>query len=225
MPGPHVFGDGRLSCWVNTPANLNTGRMSGLRALGITDLLLRGSDGTPVLKQKILAAGFTGCGAYWAVDDLPAAEYAARALADIQRWQPGFGDLNIELANDPPLEPYMRQAVTGIRIMKQNYRLRLVIAPRKGGFVPVDLLQGDPNLFVAIENYGGNMDIIYSMADQERMLRQAGVPDEKIATCYAGACTVGGVTGAQRVNCFPLGWTPQRGVVFTDDLLAEAGLL
>ena len=222
--GPHVFGDGRLGCWIISIGNLTTDRMTKLRQLGVTDLLLRGPDGTPAAKSKVLAAGFTGCGAWWAVDGLSVAEYATRCLEDEARWKPGFGDLNIEVG-DAVLAPYMRGVVSGIRMVKKAWRLRLVIAPRKYGYVPVDMLQDDPALYVAIENYGGNMDSMFSEADQERGLRQVGVPDEKIATCYAAACAVGGVTGTQRVNTFPLGFVPTRGVIFTDDLLAQVGLL
>lgn len=222
-PGPHVFGDRRLGCWIVNVQNLTTARMDGLRALGVTDLFVQGGQGTVEVKQAVLRK-FTGCHAWWAVDGLPVAEYVARALADIARWNPGAGDLNIEVP-DQVLGPYMRQSVIGIRMVRRNYRLRLNIAPRKFGYVPVDLLQEDINLYVAIQNYGGNMDAMFSEADQERGLREAGVPDEKISTCYAGGCTVGGITGGQRVNTFPTAFQVQRGVIFTDDLLAQVGLI
>lgn len=231
MPGLHVFGDGRLGCWVGSTsleqalAKTDPNYLARLRALGFTDLFFRGPDGSSTVKQRVLGAGFTGCHAWWAVDGLTAQQYAQRCLADIARWQPGAGDLNIELANDPPLEPYMRSVVTQIRAARPNYRIRLNIGARKGVFVPVDLLQTDPALYVAIQCYAGNMDALFSAPDMERQLRSVGVPDEKIATCYAGACAVGGISGPARVNTFPTAWLPERGVVFTDDLLADGGLL
>jgi hypothetical protein len=229
MAGPHVFGDGRLGVWIDssptTPPNLDPNRLARLRELGFTDAFLRGPEGTTTRKSAVLKAGFVGCSAWWATDGLTAAQYAARALADVARWAPGAGDFNIELGSDAALEPYMRAAVGGFRAQRPNYRLRLNIATRKAGFLPIDLVQSDPNLYACEGTYFGNMDARYSEADALLELLDAGVPLAKAAVCYAGACTVGGVTGAQRVALYPHTWPPRRGVVFDDNLLAEAGLL
>lgn len=229
MTGPHVFEDGRLGVWIDssstTPPNLDHPRLVKLRELGFTDAFLRGPDGTPARKQAVLGAGFVGCHAWWATDELTAAQYATRVLADVARWAPGAGDLNIELPNDAALEPYMRQVVNAIRVPRRSFRLRLNVATRKAGFLPLDLVENDPNLYACEGSYFGNMDDRYSEADALLDLLDAGVPLRKAAVCYAGACTVGGVTGEQRVAIFPHFWPPRRGVVFHDNLLAEAGLL
>ncbi|MGH7347331.1 MAG: hypothetical protein ACREK4_20670 [Candidatus Rokuibacteriota bacterium] len=222
--GPHVFEDGRIGCWIVSVSALDAGRLAALRRLGFTDLFLRGPDGNLVAKRAVLKAGFTGCHAWWAVDGLTAAQYAARALADVARWSPGAGDLNVELGSDAALEPYMRVAVGAIRAAKPNYRLRLNIATRKAGFLPIDLVQNDPNLYACEGAYFGNMDSRYSEADALDDLLAVGVERRKAAVCYAGAVAVGGITGTQRVAGIPQ-WLPRRGVVFQDDLLAEAGLL
>lgn len=229
MPGAHIFGDDRLGCWIVNLGALGD-RLARLRGLGFTDLFLRGPDGTPALKQQVLAAGFSGCHAWWAVDGLTATAYASRALADVQRWGPGAGDFNVELGSDPALEPYMRAAVGAFRAKRPNYRLRLNIAARKGGFLPIDLLQADPQLYACEQSYGdspvGGMTLRFSEADALDRMVAAGVPRHKAAVCYPGAVAIGGVTGpTQRVNGLPNGWLPLRGVVFQDDLLAEAGLL
>lgn len=225
--GPHVFGDNRLGCWI---VNLSAlpGRLSRLRALGFTDLFLRGPDGTVELRKQVAAAGLFAH-AWWAVDGLDPDDYATRALSDIARWQPGAGDLNIELGNDPDLDPYCRTVVGRVRRERPNYRLRLNIAARKGAFMPADLLQSDPQLYVTEQVYGdssaGGMTLRFSEADALDRMIAAGVPRHKASVCYAGATGVGGRTGVERVYGVPNGWLPTRGVVFHDDLLAEAGVL
>lgn len=225
MAGPHVFEDGRLGCWIVNIGALG-GRHAKLHELGVTDLFVRGPDGSPALKAAVLAAGFTGCHAWWAVDGLTAAQYAERVLADVARWSPGAGDLNVELGSDPPLEPYMRAVVGAIRAARPSYRLRLVIAPNKAGFLPLELVQSDPSLYVAIENYGGNMTELYDAQEQELAAGAAGVPASKIASMYAAACEIPGLTQPSvRVNTWPIALPPARGVIFHDELLAQAGLL
>lgn len=224
MAGPHVFEDGRYGCWI---VNLDAlaGRLAALRGLGFTDLFLRGPDGTRGLKADVLEAGFLGCHAWWAVDGLSAAQYAERVLADVARWGPGAGDLNIELATDTALEPYMRAVVSRIRPARRAYRLRLNVAARKGGFVPGDLVASDPQLYACEQVYGDREDLAMSLwfseADALERLTEAGVPAEKAAICFAGALRI----GYRSWPGIPNGWTPRRGVVFHDDLLAEVGLI
>lgn len=226
--GPHVFGDNRLGCWIVNLAALPD-RVARLRALGFTDLFLRGPDGSQALKAVVTGAGFTGCHGWWAVDGLSAVDYTSRALADIARWNPGAGELNIELSNDAALDPYIRTVVAGFRAKRPAYRLRINVAARKGGFLPVDLLQSDPQLFACEQTFAdspsANMASRLSEADALDRMMAWGVPREKASVCYAGAVAVGGMTGLERVAGFPNGWLPTRGVVFHDDLLAEVGLI
>ncbi len=230
-PGVHVFGDGRLGCWVvNLPALRD--RLPRLRtALGgsLTDLFLPRSCTAQDLAD-VRRAGFLGAHLWSAVDGLTAAQYVQRWRDDILRLTfQGACELNIEQGNDVALEPYIRAVVTGLRQHFPARRLRLNVAARKGGFLPVDLLQADPQLYVAEQAYFDSptlsMAARYSEADALSNLLEAGVPFAKAALCYAAACTVGGVTGTRRVNTIPLGWGLRRGVIFHDDLMAEAGLL
>lgn len=231
-PGPHVFRDGRFGCWIITPSNGDVAgkiaeRATALRELGITDLFVRGPDGTTTVKRLALERGFSSCCAYWSPDGLTAAAYAARALADVGRWSPGAGELNIEVGNDPALEPYVRAAVGAFRAQRASYRLRVNVAGRKGGFLPGDLFTADANLYACEQVYLdalGPMTMRLSEADALERLELAGIPREKCAICYAGAVEVGGSTAGKRVAGLPQ-WLPNRGVVFSDDLLAEAGLL
>lgn len=226
MAGPHVFGPGRLGCWIVSISNLTSGRMSKLKALGISDLFLKGPAASVTAKGIVLNAGFNGCHAYWSVDNLGALDYADRTLADIARWGPGAGDLNIELGSDPPLPDYIKTVVQVIRSQRPNYNLRINLAPRKA-FGLQKLSFNDPHLYACQQNYFGNMDQRHSEDEALRDLLAFGVPLAKASICYGAACKVGGVTGAKRVNILPdVGIRVlDRGVIFTDDLLAEAGLL
>jgi len=175
-----------------------------------------------------------------AVDGLTAAQYAARTLADVERAKPGAVELNIELANDPALEPYMRAVVTAIRGKLPSRRLRLNVAPYKGAFLPIDLVTGDPNLYAAEQTYYGDMSRV-SEGEALLDLLEAGVPLRKASLCYGAAALVppwaltGGAPG-EPVRVVGLGtlWTwstgalvrgLRRGIIFSDDLLTDVRLL
>lgn len=230
--GPHVFEDGRLGLWIVNLPKLGE-RLPRLRALGFTDLFLPGPDGTPALKSQVLGAGFTGCHAWWAVHGQTAHDYAQAVLRahGIGGWQPGADDLNVELGSDAALLPYMEQLVAEIRSLRPNLNLRLNVAARKAGFLPIAHLQADAHLYACEQNYaarpGLDMAARFSEADVLDDLLAAGVPREKAAVCYGAAITVGGKTGDERVCCIPQppAFPIRRGVVFQDDLLADAGLL
>lgn len=228
VPGPHVFGDGRLGCWiVNLPALPD--RLAKLRALGFTDLFLHGPTATADDKRRVRAAGFATCSAWWAVDSLDADTYATRTLSDIARWSPAAGELNIELPSDAELGPYIELVHSRIRRQRPQYRLRINVAARKTPFLPADLLTDDEQLYACEQVYAdspqASMAARLSEADALDRAIAYGIPRAKFAPCYAGAVGVGGRTGTDRVNGLPNGWLPTRGVVFHDDLLAEAGLL
>ncbi len=234
MAGAHVFGDDRLGIWIAPTANLAdklADRLPKLRTAvpALTDVFLPRAA-TSEDRQAVLAAGFLGAHMWWAVDGLDPLAYAKRTLADIERAKPGAGDLNIELGTDSALEPYMRVVIATIRAKRPSYRLRLNVAFRKGAFVPADLVQSDANLYVAEQNYvdpPGLSMAPTSAADALLDLLEHGFPMEKAAVCYGAAGSVGGKTGAERVNTLPNGggWLPRRGVVFHDDLMADAGLI
>lgn len=218
--GPHVFRDGRLGVWIVSPANL-PGRLAGLRALGFTDVFLP-RTATKSDVERVRVAGFVGAHLWEAVDGETADEYAERVLADVRRLAVGAADLNVELGSDAALEPFMRRVLRRIRSTMPSRRLRLNVAWRKAGFLPVDLLVDDPNLFACEQNYLGGMEPC-SAADALEHLLAAGVPREKAAVCFGGAGPV--PPAGSRVATFPTGFPPSRGVVFQDDLLAEVGLL
>lgn len=216
-----VFED-RLGVWVISPANLPD-RLPKLKALGLVDVFLP-RDATPADVARVKAGG---CFAHvWAArDGLNASDYANRFLLDNQRLAFGGADLNIEGVADAQLGSYIREVVTLIRAQLRHKRLRLNIAPWKGFALPGDLLVSDGALYACEQNYLGNMDELLSPADVLRDMERGalGLTPDKLTVCYAAACRVRGST--ERLRTLPDLSRMRRGVVFTDDLMAEAGLL
>lgn len=227
MAGPHVFEDGRIGVWNVSLANL-VDRLPKFKAFqhgSITDVFLP-SAATAADAKKVRDGGLF-VGQWWSVDGLSAEDYAKRALADIKRTTCGAGDLNLEMGDDVKLAAFIRRAVGLLRQSRPGFKFRINIAPRKGVFLPRDLILTDSNLYACEQNYFGNMEQRFSEAEALQDLLDAGVPIRKAAICYGAACEVGGVTKKQRVNIlpnFPVHGI-RRGVIFTDDLLVEAGLL
>jgi len=220
-----VFED-RVGLWVISPANLPD-RLWKIKAFGggiIRDLFLPRAAAVADL-QAVKAAGLYAH-LYVSPDGLSAHDYANRTLLDIQRLKPGAVELNIELSADPPLPGYIREAVGLIRGQLPNKRLRINVAPWKGFALPIDLLVSDGALYACEQNYLGNMDELLSPADvlaDAMGTKEGALIPGKFTVCYAAACRVLG--SSERVRTLPDLSRRKRGVIFTDDLMVEAGLL
>jgi hypothetical protein len=213
-----VFED-RLGIYIINAANV-AHRLTSIRGLGIVDVFLP-RTAEPAHFAAVKAAGLFSH--LWTADDgLPAAEYANRTLLDIQRLKPGAGELNIELPSDPPLHSYIATTLELIRKVRPAMRLRINLAPWKGfGVGALDWT--DHNLYVAAQNYEGNMDNLLSPADVLGNLLDYGVPRMRATVCYAAACRVLG--SPDRLRTLPDLARLKRGVIFSDDLCANVGLL
>lgn len=217
-----VFED-RLGLWIITPANL-PGRLAAIRGFQggiIRDLFLPRTAAAAdfaAVRTRGLAAHL-----WVATDGLDPDELAERTLLDLSRLSPGALELNIELPADDPLPGYIDDVVGAIRRVRRSLRIRLNLATWKGFAAPVVRLLTDPNLYVCEGNYLGNMDELVSAADALADLTGHGVPDAKATVCYAAACKVLG--SPARVRTLPDLTRTRRGVIFSDDLMVEAGLL
>ena len=217
-----VFED-RLGLWIGSPASL-PGRLQAIRSFHggiIRDLFLPRTAPASLFGDVRKVGLFAHL--YVTPDGLAASAYADRTLADIAQLKPGACDLNIELSADPPLAAYVETAVRRIRATRQTYRLRVNLAPWKGFAVPAALLAADPALYACEQNYLGNMAELLSPADVLADLVAHGCPASKATVCYAAACRVLG--SPDRLRTLPDLSRTKRGVIFTEDLMAEAGLL
>lgn len=220
----NVFDDGRLGCWIISPSR-GRDRFPKLKAFGITDVFL------PALvssKSDLVAARSAGLFAHaWeAVDGRDVNTYAASVLGNINRLGPGAFDLNTEFNDDAKMEPFIRGLMPRLRNTRPNYYFRLNIAPRKGAFVPTDLVQNDPKLYVCEQNFFGNMQARYAEDEAFRDMYEKGVPLHKAAICYGAHVEAQG-HGSGRFPSIPnLPFRHlQRGCIFNDDLLVDAGLI
>ena len=217
--GPHVFGDGRLGCWFMAGENFSDKlrhRLPLVRRLGVTDAFLPPS-GTLADKGLVKQAGY-----FPALYELPphgmsAGQYAAQTIADVDQLKVAVAELNIEGVTDAALEEFVRDTVSTIRKVKPSLRLRINVVPYKGAYLPADLFTSDAQLFLIVQNYLGNMDTRVAEDEAVRYLHDYGIPEAKISVMY------GAHVGAPRVAALPM--IRLRGSIYSDDLLADAGLI
>lgn len=217
-----VFED-RVGLWVvNLPAlGDRLPRIRTFRGGLIRDVFLPRSASS----SDVAAVRNAGLNAHiWAaVDGLDSAAYAARALEDLARLGNRGLDANLELGADAPLPGYVVDVVRRIRVARPGLRLRVNLAAWKGFAVPASLLASDPNLYVAMQNYLGNMEELLSPLDVARDAEAYGAPAAKLTVVYAAASQVLG--SAVRERTLPDLSRLHRGTIFHDDLMAEVGLL
>ena len=222
--GPHVFGDNRLGCWFIHHSVGFTGklrhRLPGVRALGVTDVFL---PRQATLSDKALVQQ---AGLFSALYETPpagksAVEYATQALADVDNLKMGALELNIEGVPDDDLGSYILTTVQRIRAKKPNLRLRINVVPYKGAYLPADLFASDPQLFLVVQNFTGNMDGRVAENELERNVVDRGVPTSKVSIMYGAFISPG--DGKPRVPTLPE--IRYRGSIFSDDLLTDAGYI
>ena len=222
--GPHVFGDNRLGVWfIYHATGFNSKlrhRLPLVRALGVTDIFLP-RQASLADKQLVQEAGL-----FAALYETPpagksAAEYAAQALADVNALKAGALELNIEGLVDDILDTYIVQTVQAIRARKPNLRLRINVVPRKGAYLPSDLFASDPQLYLIVQNFDGNMDARAAENEIERDVVERGVPASKVSIMYGAH--ISPKLGKPRAPALPE--IRYRGSIVSDDLLADAGYL
>src|SRR3954465_876185 len=231
----NAFDPGRVGLWVNSPANLfplNT--IAGVAGGMFPDVFLpraaTAADMTKVrnttrpdgskLKAQLYEIPLSS--------DTPE-QFAQRVSDDIVRLAPGVVELDIE-RKDSELPGFIHDTVASLRARRPSFLFRVNVEPFKGWALPIDLLQTDPNLYAAEQTYFGDMSRV-SESDVLSDLVGRGVPWSKATICYgaAGPTDLSGSRGITLPNVLYQGHFSGRklsgGMVFTDDLLAEKGLI
>lgn len=213
--------ENRLGVWNITPGNLD-GRLPALAALGFRDVFLpRTADRGNI--ATVRAAGLSAH-VWSAVDGLSAHDYAFRVLLDADRLGPRGFDLNVELSSDAALPEYLQTVLGLIRSHRPNLRVRFNLAAWKGFALSRMPWDRDANIYACEQAYSGaSMDNLLSAGDVLWDMTAWGVPMERATVCYAAACRVLG--SAERLRTLPDLTRLSRGVVFSDDLMHDAGLL
>ncbi len=219
--GPHVYGDNRRGCWFIFAAGFTDKlrhRLPRLAPYNVTDVFLpreaTAADKQLVVESRLFAALYETPPA-----GKTAAEYAEQALADVDRLKYGALELNIEGIADDRLAAFIIDTVGLIRAKKPNLRLRINVVPYKGQFLPAGLFAWDPQLFLVIQNFLGNMDARVAEDELVRNVVERGVPEPKVSVMYGAHISPG--NGRPRVPALPE--MRRRGSIYSDDLLADGG--
>lgn len=227
MTGAHVFKDYRRGLWVASNSNLAdklTHFLPRLRAAipNLTDIFLP-PEATKSHRQQVLGAGFFQH-MYDVAHGRTPVQFADEALNRHRNQNAGALELDFEgsgIGGDWNLASYIEATVARVRKSKPNLPLRVNVVPYKGAFLPVQLINEDPQLFLCVQSYGGNMDVLYAPDDVVWEVVAYGVRPEKVTPMHAVMCSQR--VGAPRQVTLPQ--VRNRGAFYIDDLLLDAGLL
>ncbi len=216
-----VFED-RVGLWIVDPAR-GRSRLPAIKAFGgglIKDTFWPESSAPADLK----AARAAGLYAHVWVDvaGRSAEQLGDDAVAAVTRLGAGALELNIELASDAALAPFVVATLKEVRARRKNLRVRVNLGAWKGFGAPAAELVADPHLYCCEQTYLGDMTRV-SEGDVYHDLLGYGVPEAKLTLCYGAA----GPLPPQhaRGRTLPELGRRRRGVIFTDDLMADVGLL
>ena len=223
--GQNVFGDNRLGLWVAYNANLKDKLIHSLPRLrnavpNLTDLFLP-PEATIDHKDQCRRAGFF-THTYSVAYDRTSVEFAKYALSRRKAQGTGALELNFEggAISDSGMAAYIKATIAQVRKTNPNLPVRINVVPFKGQFLPVSLINTDPQLFVIAQAYGGNMEILYAADEVKRDLTAWGILEEKVSVQHAIMCSG---QGYPRQITMPV--VRGRGSLYIDDLLLDAGLL
>lgn len=227
QPGPHVFGNFRRGLWVASSANLTDKLVHFLPRLrgaipNLTDIFLP-PEATTSHRAQVLAAGFFHS-MYDVAHGRGPVAFADAALKRHGTQKAGALELNFEgsgIGGDWQLAEYMAKTIARVRQSKPNLPVRCNVVPYKGAYLPIELLNEDGNLFLCVQNYGGNMDALYAGEDVRDEVIAYGVLPHKVSVMHAVMCAQR--VGGQRYVTLPQ--VRNRGAFYIDDLLLDAGLI
>lgn len=218
LPKIAAFADGTISD-VFVPGSASRAQADAIRAT-------RRPDGTNLRAQLYAVARAT----------TPEA-FAAQADADSRRLGVGVVELNIEKPH-AELADYVRRSVAAFRKLRPVMKLRVNV----GAFCGFGLLGapfgGDGNLYAIEQAYYGLMEPVNADEALTNLLDH-GVPRDRASVMYGAAGPIGwtaaqpGVWNSARHCTLGTFWhldgviwrRPAHCSIFTDDLMAEVGLL
>lgn len=150
-------------------------------------------------------------------------QFAKEVLARRAAQKTGAIDLNFEggAISDTGLADYITKTIGQVRKTNPKLRVRINVVPWKGQFLPHGLINGDPNLVVGAQNYGGNMEELFGAEEIRENLVAWGITPAKAMVIHAVQCSYR--PGLPRQTVIP----NIRGAAgfYIDDLLLDAGLL
>lgn len=224
--GPSVFGRGRQELWVASNANLKDKLAHYLPRLRnplphLTDIFLP-PEATLDHKSQVRAAGFF-CHTYVVAEGLDPAALAKKALDARRRQGTGALEFDIEgsAVNDANMSSYIKGVIAAVRKNHPNLPFRINVVPYKGQFLPVEVINDDPKVFLVVQSYGGNMDILFPADEVKQEVVYYGMNPDKVSVMHAVMCAP--KPGMPRQVTVPA--VRDKGAFYIDDLLLDAGLL
>lgn len=230
-----AFDDGRVGLWVNSTINLN--RLPEIATVFngmFTDVFVSYSANRDSL-DKIRATKrpdgtFLKAHLHAVPGALAAPDFALRVHQAIARTAPGVVELNIEEKPDIGREGadytrYISDTLQAVHATDPFMRFRVNIAPYKAEFLPTELIASTPQFYACEQTYYGDMSRVSESEALEDLLDYL-IPPTRASVCY----------GAQDEHrdrlvlptIFYKGLAVRklaRGIVFSDDLLAELQLI
>ncbi len=230
----HAFADGSVGLWVVNPVNLpaRLGRIASFAGGMFTDVFVP-ETATPaamaLIRSTVRPNGTKLRAQLWTHPAARSpAEYGSAILVSILTLRPGVVELDIEVPDDI-LTAYIDTTLNRLRDTRPTFLFRVNIAPNKAVFLPAHRFATDDALFACEQTYYGDMSR-FSEADALADLLGYGVPLSKASVCY-GAAAPDPTTGERHASLPSVFYQGQpiaklkRGLVFQDDLMADAGLL
>lgn len=224
--GPSVFGRGRQELWVASNANLKDKLAHYLPRLRnalphLTDIFLP-VEASINHKDQVRQNRFF-CHTYAVANDQAPAALAKQALDARRRQGTGALEFDIEggAVTDGTMRSYIEQLMQAVRKNHPNLPVRLNVVPYKGQFLPADLINNDPKLYLVVQSYGGNMDILFPADEVKQEVVYYGVNPDKVSVMHAVMCAP--KPGMPRQITIPA--VRDKGAFYIDDLLLDAGLL
>ena len=223
--GPFVFGDKRLGLWIAYSDALTDKLKHYLPRFrgavpNLTDLFLPPQAGISHKDQCRQAGFFTHT--YDVAYGRGPVVFAKEALARRKVQGTGALELNFEgsAITDAGMKQYITATIGQIRKTNPHLPVRINVVPFKGEFLPRDLINKDPELYVIAQAYGGNMETLYAADEVKRDLTAWGIFEPKVSVQHAIMCSG---PGYARQITLPV--VRGRGSLYIDDLLLDAGLL
>lgn len=229
MAGPHVYGDDRRGLWVANNANLTDKLKHFLPRLrgaipNLTDLFLPPEAQLSHADQCRDADFFVN--SYDVAHGRDPVTLARAALAVRKRLKSGAIEIDFEgsAITDAGMADYIAATVKEIRRTNPHLPLRINVVPYKGSFLRplTGLVAADPQLFIIVQAYGGNMEYLFPADEVKQEITVRGFHASRVSVQHAVMCSMPQFPSIRQVV---MPSVRNKGSFYIDDLLLDAGLI
>jgi hypothetical protein len=242
----NAFERGRVGLWVNNPSNFYRpdgsvgeylAKIAAWNGGNFTDVFLpptRIEDFNLVKSTKRPDGTFLKAQLHEVPGDKKAADFVTSVDAHITALKPGVVELDIEERPSvgrvgEAYRQYLEDVLNGLRAKRPTFYFRLNTEPHKAGYLNVDRINNDPYLYVSQQLYYGDMSPVSSQEALENIL-EFGISSWKYVPTWGAGGPVqrDGTRGITLPDILYKGNFTRKlnyGLVFSDDLMIQVGLL